>query len=300
MAKLLLKAYAKVNLGLKILDKRPDGYHNIESILQPINLFDIIELTGIPKGIEFSSNLPPYGKENICYKAADLFLKRANLETGVRINLKKQIWIGAGLGGGSSCAAQILQGMNKLFHSDKSERTGNPFDEKKLEELALILGSDIPFFLSKGFCEKNSPAYIQGRGEIITPLPPLTQPLWLVLIYPNFQISTKWAYSLVPICQSENVKNYLTKEIWDFKVLQALFLNGDIEGLANNLHNDFEQLVFQEYPGLKKIKLRLLDLGALGVSLTGSGSCIYGILKEKDEKFKEAFPGCDVKLVETI
>lgn len=265
-------------MGLKILDKRPDGYHNIESILQPINFFDTIELTEIPKGIEFSSNLPPYGKENICYKSAELFLKRANLKTGVRIKLKKQIWIGAGLGGGSSCSAQILQGMNKLL--------GVPFDEKELEELTLILGSDVPFFL------KNSPAYIQGRGEIITPLLPLTQPFWLVLIYPNFQISTKWAYS--------NVKNYLTKELWDFKVLQALFLNGDIEGLVSNLRNDFEQLVFQEYPKLKEIKLKLLDLGALGASLSGSGSCIYGILKEKNEKLKEAFPEFDVKLVETI
>ncbi|MCK4307463.1 4-(cytidine 5'-diphospho)-2-C-methyl-D-erythritol kinase [candidate division WOR-3 bacterium] len=286
MAKLLLKAYAKVNLGLKILGKRPDGYHNIESILQPINLFDTIELTEIPKGIEFSSNLPPYGKENICYKAAELFLKRANLKTGVCIKLKKQIWIGAGLGGGSSCSAQILQGMNKLFHSDKSERERNLFNEKELEELALILGSDVPFFL------KNSPAYIQGRGEVITPLPPLAHPIWLVLIYPNFQISTKWAYL--------NVKNYLTKELWDFKVLQALFLNSDIEGLASNLRNDFEQLVFQEYPKLKEIKIRLFELGASGASLSGSGSCIYGILKEKNEKLKEAFPEFDVKLVETI
>ncbi len=278
MTKLLLKAYAKINLGLKIIGKRPDGYHNIESILQPISFFDTIELTENSKGIEFSSDLPPYGNENLCYKAAELFLKQTNIKTGVCIKLKKQIWMGAGLGGGSSCAAQVLQGMNKLF--------GTPVDEKELDEFAITLGSDVPFFL------KNSPAYIQGRGEIITPLPPLSQPLWLVLIYPNFQISTKWAYL--------NIKNYLTKELWDFKVFKVLFLNSDIEDLASNLRNDFEQLVLQEYSELKRIKLKLLDLGALGASLSGSGSCIYGILNEKDRKFEEAFSEFKVRLVKTI
>jgi len=278
MAKLLLRAYAKVNLGLKILDKRPYGYHNIETILQPINFFDIIELTQKNTGIEFFSNLPPYEQENICYKSAELFLNHANLKTGVSIKLKKHVWMGAGLGGGSSCAAQILQGMNKLL--------GNPFTEKELEGLALTLGSDVPFFL------KKSPAYVQGRGEIVIPLPSLPKPLWFVLIYPNFQTSTRWAYS--------NVKNYLTKKSWEFKVLQALFLNGEVEDLARNLRNDFEELVFQKNPELQKIKLKLLNMGALGASLTGSGSCIYGIIRERDEKFEKAFSGFDVKIVETV
>ena len=274
-----LKAYAKVNFGLKILGKRKDGYHNIQSIFLPINFFDRIELTvgarcTVPLRIEFISNSPPYGKDNLCVKSAELFLKRTKITTAVKIRLDKQIWIGAGLGGGSSCAAKTLVGMNDLF--------GNPLTQEELLELALKIGSDVPFFIS------GIPSFVGGRGEIITPLPALAEPIWLVLVYPNFSVSTKWAYS--------KIGNYLTKEEWDFKVLQDLFIRGEIKGVANNLHNDFELLVFHKYPELQRVKEKLLELGALGATLTGSGSCVYGIF-EKEEQMEDMFPNYEVKVV---
>ncbi|MCK4352580.1 4-(cytidine 5'-diphospho)-2-C-methyl-D-erythritol kinase [candidate division WOR-3 bacterium] len=260
------RAYAKVNLGLKIIGKRPDGYHNIESIHQTINFFDELEFSQKEEGIELISDSPPYGKENICWKAAHLFLDYVTLKTGVKIKLKKQIWLGAGLGGESSCAAQTLLGLNKLFDT--------PLNSDSLFKLACTLGSDVPFFL------KGGTAIVKGRGEIIEPLPRPKSPIWLILVYPGFSISTAWAY--------KKIKNYLTKGKWDFKILIDNIKKGDIESLAKNLHNDFEELTFHKYPVLLKIKKKLLDLGALGASLSGSGSCVYGILRKREEaKFRD-------------
>ncbi|MDI6839547.1 MAG: 4-(cytidine 5'-diphospho)-2-C-methyl-D-erythritol kinase [bacterium] len=275
---MLLKAYAKVNLGLKIVGERPDGYHNIETIMQTINFFDELEISKNSHGIDFSSNCPPYGKENMCFKAANLFLTRMRIKTGVKINLTKQIWIGAGLGGGSSCAAKTLVGLNNLF--------GNLLSYDALFKLALELGSDVPFFLKGGI------AFIKGRGDIITPLPHLEAPLWFILVYPKFSISTAWAY--------KEVKNYLTKERCNFKISKNAILNGNIKELSQNLYNDFEQLVFQTYPKLQEIKENILKLGALGASLSGSGSCVYGILQERDIKLNKKFIGLDVKLVNAV
>lgn len=280
LTNLHLKAYAKINLGLKVLDKRPDGYHNIESIIQSIDFFDELEISPLKLGIEFISNIPPYGEENICFKAAELFLNSINFKTGVSIKLKKQIWQGAGLGGGSSCAAQTLIGMNKILDS--------PLKVDKLLELALKLGSDVPFFI------ENSPAVIRGRGEIIERLPYLTKPLYLVLVYPGFSISTKWAYEKI-----HNLKKLTNKQL-NINMAKVNFLNGNIEKLAKEVHNDFETVVFESHPELKSIKEKLIQAGSLGASLSGTGSCIYGIIKEMDKKFTELFPKFSVRLAKAI
>ncbi|MBI4721469.1 MAG: 4-(cytidine 5'-diphospho)-2-C-methyl-D-erythritol kinase [Candidatus Stahlbacteria bacterium] len=269
-----LKAYAKVNLGLKIIGKRADGYHNIQSIFLPIDFYDSIKLALCSAGVEFTSNLPPYGRDNLCVKSAELFFAETHIKSGIKIGLEKHIWIGAGLGGGSSCAAQILLGMNELFDY--------PLKQEELLALGLKIGSDVPFFI------RGVPALVEGRGEIITPLPHLPKPIWVALVYPNFPISTEWAYS--------KIGNYLTKEKWDFKILEQCFKMGDIRELACTLHNDFELVVFEKYPELKQIKEKLLDLGALGASVSGSGSCIYGIF-EKIDNLELLFPQYKVRIV---
>jgi len=286
---LKLKAYAKINLGLTVLDKRPDGYHNIETLIQHIDFFDEITLKPQKTDIDFISDSPPFGEENLCFKAAKLFFTTTGIKAGVSIKLKKHIWQGAGLGGGSSDAATILTGMNKLFDY--------PLKKNKLYELASQLGSDVPFFL------EEYPAIVKGRGEIIKRLPSLVKPMLIVLVYPDFQISTKWAYKEMDKIRCEkkltNRKNYTNK-------IRIKFFENDIKGIANSLYNDFERVVFKKYPKLLTVKENLLKEGAIGVSLSGSGSCMYGILKNKGidlptgkERFIRLFPKYYVNIVRT-
>lgn len=289
-----LKAYAKINLGLKVLDKRSDGYHNIETLIQRINFFDEIELKPQKTGINFISDSPPFGKENLCYKSAVLFFKETGIKKGISIKLKKYIWQGAGLGGGSSDAASVLTGMNELFDF--------PLKKRQLYEPALQLGSDVPFFI------EEYPAMVKGRGEIIKRLPPLNKPLLIFLVYPGFKIPTKWAYNEIDkirlksffINNLTNKKNYVN-------TLQMEFLKGDIGGIAKNLHNDFEGAVFKKYPEFLNIKERLLKAGAIGTLLSGSGSCFYGIfrtggtsLSAQRAGFIRLFPKYFVYIVKTI
>lgn len=280
--KCVLKAYAKVNLGLQVIGKRNDGYYNIHTIMQKIDFYDELTFTLNRKGIQFSANSPPHGKDNICYKAANLFLNATGTEGGVYIKLKKKIWIGGGLGGGSSDAASTLLGLNKLF--------GTPLNLQELYGLALSLGSDVPFFLNGSIAE------VRGRGEIISSLKPLAFRPNLILVYPKIPISTSWAY--------ENIENHLTKELCSLKILLEAISDSDLNRVANNLYNDFEKIVMIDYPILKKIKKRLYSLGALGVSLSGSGSCIYGILPHeyKENKLRDGLSDFDAetKITKTI
>ncbi|MDD5529397.1 MAG: 4-(cytidine 5'-diphospho)-2-C-methyl-D-erythritol kinase [bacterium] len=284
-----LKAYAKINLGLTVLDKRPDGYHNIETLIQHIDFFDEIELKSQKTGINFVSDSPPFGEENLCFKAAKLFLETTGIKTGISINLKKHIWQGAGLGGGSSDAASILTGMNKIFDY--------PLKRNKLYELASQLGSDVPFFI------EQYPAIVKGRGEIIKRLPFLTKPMLIVLICPDFQISTKWAYKEIDKIRFEKK---LTNKKNDVNKIRIKFFENDIEGIAKSLYNDFEKVVFKKYPELLTVREKLLKEGAIGVSLSGSGSCMYGILKNKGAslptgkaRFVKLFPKCYVNIART-
>lgn len=277
---IIIKAPAKLNIGLKILAKRADGYYNIQTIMVPIDFFDEIELQKIDKGIEFISSAPPYGEENLCYKAAKLFLDEVKKKGGVKIKLKKNIWIGAGLGGGSSCAAKTLIGINKLFN--------NVFGYEKLKTIASKIGSDVTFFL------KDEPAIVEGKGDIINYLPKLE--MNFILVYPNISISTKWAYS--------KIKGYLTKEN-NFDIIKTTYMNKDIKKLAENLFNEFELLVFDKYKEIKEIKEKIMKEDILGASLTGSGSCIYAIIEkykiyELNKRIKELFPTYKVKVVECI
>ncbi len=284
-----IRAYAKLNLGLRVKEKRPDGYHDIESIFQKIDFFDEIEIEPLIEGrnplpqIEFKTNVPPYGKDNICYKAAEIFFKETGIKKEISIKLKKNIWMGAGLGGGSSCGASTLKGLNEVF--------GEPLSS--LHKLALKLGSDVPFFLG-GSCE-----IVSGRGEVIEEIPSLPNlpdgsQVRFVLVYPKFAISTGWAY-LAYRQTGKNLKKRLTGSSVSIKKLLSFWGKGDIKGIGENLFNDFEPLVMKEYPVLKKIKERLFSLNLLGVSLTGSGSCIYGII-DREYDFKKLFQDMDVEM----
>jgi 4-diphosphocytidyl-2-C-methyl-D-erythritol kinase len=254
-----LASYAKINLFLRILARRPDGYHTIETLFQTITLHDDIQLTPrSDRTVRISCTHPqvPVDERNLCHRAARLLQQATGCGQGVDITIIKRIPVGAGLGGGSSNAAITLLGLNRLWE------TGLEFAQ--LVPLAGQLGSDIPFFL------KGGTAFATGRGEVITWLPDW-RGAWVVVVYPGFPISTAWAY--------KNLNLGLTKRKKRFKIIR-LQHNCDFS-CTEKYGNDFEPLVFEKYPALQACRERLAGLGARTALLSGSGSSLYGVFPSR-------------------
>jgi 4-diphosphocytidyl-2-C-methyl-D-erythritol kinase len=255
-------APAKLNLGLQILGKRPDGFHDLVSIFQSISLCDRLTFGEGEKGqMEFSCDDPdlPKGPDNLVCRAVDLFRKVTGTARGVRIHLEKRIPHGAGLGGGSSDAAAVLTALNQLW--------AGGLTLKELQEIGLELGSDVPFFMRRGT------ALVRGRGERLRYIPWRTNPIYL-LVSPVFRISTAWAFA--------NYKKPLTE-----KGGYATFLNSvnpdelSISELFRHLQNDFLPLVLQTYPEAVDILDHLQNSGALAASMSGSGSTMFGVYEDQ-------------------
>ncbi len=255
------KAFAKVNFGLSVLDKREDGYHNIESIFQKVDFYDEIFVNKTEGDIAFETNIPPFGDKNICYGATASFFEASGLKGGAEVRLEKKIWQGSGLGGASADTAEVLKALNKVF--------GYPLTEETLLDIALSLSSDAPFFFN------GNTALVSGRGEQITPLE-LKNPVYLVLVYPGFEIDTPWAYRSLDR-QEERQKGDVRRLIGSLRA-------GDIESFASSLYNDFEAVVFKRYPRLGEIKDNLISNGCLGASLSGSGSVVYGVTNDRGDE----------------
>lgn len=262
--KIKIAAPAKINLFLEILGKRPDGYHEIETVMQGIGLCDYLYLENHNKDIEFTCSNPKLslGEDNLVLKAVRLFQKESGVFRGVRIHLDKKIPVGAGLGGGSSDAAAALFGLNKLWQVG--------YDEKKLMTLAAKLGSDTPFFVS------GNTAICRGRGEEVTPYP-LPVKYTYIIIYPRFEVSTATVY--------KNFKIVLTKNLKDVNFLLQSLSSGSPEKLGTCLYNRLEEIVFRLYPDIERIKKTLAKFDFCGILLSGSGSALYGLCKgERDSK----------------
>lgn len=259
-------APAKVNLFLEVLNKRKDGYHNIESIMQSINLKDKLSIKKINSSkIRILSNnkFIPHNKNNLCFKAAELLLKQMKIKQGVEIKIEKKIPLKAGLAGGSSDASATLQGLNLLFQLD--------LKRKELQELGKKIGADVPFCILGGL------AKVEGIGEILTLFPSLPS-LWFVLIKPNIDINTKKIYHLLD-----------RKKISTYKSINFI-IDGikkkSIDIIRKNLFNKLEQIVFPEYLQLKKTKKIMEELGCENVLMSGSGSVLFSLFKEKKEAEK--------------
>lgn len=253
-----LKAWAKVNIGLKILGKREDGFHNIETTMTTINLADIIQFEKTEAGISLdapSLDLPV--AENLCYRAAELFFKRFEIKQGVHMKLIKNIPVGGGLGGGSSDAACVLNGLAQLF--------GLSASYEELFVLSKELGSDVPFFL------KGGAAYVRGRGDELKyfKLPRMS----LVIYYPGYPISTKWAYE-------EYDRMALTPQPEMNRITEEPGKKKKKKRIDFKIQNDFEKVVFNKHPDLLDIKTQLLAAGAFLISLSGSGSCLFTVVDE--------------------
>jgi 4-diphosphocytidyl-2-C-methyl-D-erythritol kinase len=255
-----MKAFGKVNIGLNILDKREDGYHNIETIFAPIDICDSIDLFESDEiVIETNLDYLPTDERNICYKAAKILRDKYQPDEGVHIKLIKKIPIGAGLGGGSSDAAAVLNELNKMW------KLNLLYDE--LFKIALSLGSDVPYFLKEGM------AYALGRGEELTYIG-LKLPYYIVVVYPNLSVSTKWAYEKYKEKENSKLVEYN-------KLIQLAIKEPAI--FREKFINDFEEIVFKRYAGLISIKNVLYEKNALFASLSGSGSALFGFyLNEKD------------------
>jgi 4-diphosphocytidyl-2-C-methyl-D-erythritol kinase len=254
---------AKINLGLHITEKRPDGFHNLETVFFPVGWSDALEIAETDTFQFSTSGIAISGdpEMNLVVKAYRLLQEDFNLPA-LKIHLHKQIPFGAGLGGGSSDAAFMLKLLNKSFNLG--------LDEKELLEYAAVLGSDCPFFIL------NKPVFATGRGEVMQEIDVRLNGMFILLVKPPVEVSTAKAFQLV-VPQKP-------------KVSLPELLSFPVQEWEGKVSNQFEQSVFQQYPGLEEIKRKLYDLGAVYASMSGSGSCIFGLFNEIPEQYKDLFP----------
>lgn len=263
MNKLILKSPAKLNLYLDVLKKRPDGYHDIRTIFEKIALFDRITLRKEKKGIRITTNDPrlPLGSGNIAYKAAKAVFGKAGFTGGVSIDIKKAIPVAAGLGGGSSNAACVLAGLNRLYDLGISPAG--------LVNIGKTLGADVPFFLYG-----HNFALGTGRGDEIAPIKSNII-IWHIIVSFNFGVATKSVYN------DPNLR--LTPRAVDVKMSVRSIKKNDIENLATSLYNRLEQVVLQRIKVVGLVKALLLEEGAYSAILSGSGPTLFGITRTRKE-----------------
>lgn len=253
---------AKINLFLDILRKRPDGYHDVRTLLVPIDIYDTITIERTIFGINVSCDVPgvPEDNRNLAYKTAELFMNIAGINSGVKISIQKTIPVAAGLGGGSGNAAATLLAMDRLF--------GNPLPQEELFALGAKLGADVPFFI------ENKPVYAVGRGDEFISQVELPC-IHIVLVNPKFEVSTAWAYGNLSLCEDlscDRVKCMLTS------------INSP-EDAALLMRNSLEEPVIRKYPVIAKIKDDLKSAGAISALMSGSGPTVFGIFKNQQSAF---------------
>ncbi|MFQ6611617.1 MAG: 4-(cytidine 5'-diphospho)-2-C-methyl-D-erythritol kinase [Fidelibacterota bacterium] len=257
MNPIVRRSFSKINIGLRVLNTRTDGYHNIETVYQELDFSDKIVFKKAADGCHITSNVNwiPVDETNTCHRAYEVLKSHFPELGGVVIRLNKEVPVGAGLGGGSANAAVTLKTLSKIFQLDCSA------DE--LVQIGLLIGADVPFFINGGT------QVGEGIGDRLTPLNNFVNGVYLLVI-PSFSISTAWAY--------QAVKNILetSGQMSNF----ARFFSGEISALKI-FKNDFEKIVIPAYPEIGTIKQKLLDSGAGFASLSGSGSTVFGIFDDE-------------------
>lgn len=268
LSEVTVKCYAKINLTLDILDKRPDGYHNLRSVMQSISLADILLIRRTDGNeIEVTSDSAdiPSGRDNTVYKAAELFRSAVGVKDGIFIAIEKHIPHQAGMGGGSSDTAGALLGLNLIF--------GSPLSKDDLIMIAAKIGSDVPYFIIGGT------AMVSGKGEIVERLPDVPR-LDLAVVKPEIGVPTAWAYQR--LAEMDRLKSSEATEV----IVEAIY-NRDRKSVIESLSNDFDDIVAAEFPVIAEIRERLTTLGAEKSMLSGSGAAVFGIFEEKEDA-KEA------------
>ena len=269
-----LRAYAKINLGLDVLRRREDGYHDVKMIMQTIQMYDMLEMEKSEKpGIHLTTNLSyiPVNENNLVYKAAKLLMDQYGIEEGITINLNKFIPVAAGMAGGSSDAAATLVGVNIMFQLGLTRQ--------QLMELGVKIGADVPY------CVMRGTALAEGIGEKLTVLPPMP-PCYVLIGKPGISVSTKFVYTnlnLGPDTHHPDIDG----------MIQALEKR-DLYGITDRMENVLEKVTIPEYPVIETIKNHMKAHGAVNAMMSGSGPTVFGIFDDKEkaeyacEKLKES------------
>lgn len=256
---MLLKAYAKINLSLDVIGKREDGYHLLRMIMQNIDLYDVIELEEIDCGIklECDKSYVPTDERNIAYKAAELFIKKYDLDLGIKISIIKNIPVSAGLAGGSTDAAAVLLGMRDMFRPEISD--------KELMEQGVSIGADIPY------CIVGGTALCEGIGEKITRLNSFKDNI-LIVVKPPFGVSTKDVYQKLDI---KKIKIHPSTE-----TLINAIKEKNLKFISKNMKNVLENVTLRKHPVIRQIKKEMIDMGAIGSIMSGSGPTVFAFFED--------------------
>lgn len=269
MEQIKLKSRAKINLSLDVIGKRSDGYHEVEMVMQQIDLYDYITINERNDSeIKIITNCEyiPKNSTNIAYKAADKLRSVASISKGVDIHIDKHIPVAAGLAGGSSNAAAVLKGLNKLWRLDLSD--------KELMDIGVTIGADIPFCILGGI------ALAEGIGEKLTPIDSNIKNTWIVLAKPPISVSTKEVYEGLNLSKIKNRPN-TTNLINSIK-------NGNLYSVSNNMGNVLETVTEEKYSIITEIKRKMMEYNSLGSMMSGSGPTVFGIYKNY-ERAKSAY-----------
>jgi 4-diphosphocytidyl-2-C-methyl-D-erythritol kinase len=274
-----LRAPAKINLCLRVLGRRPDGYHELESVFQMVGLYDEVVLRPRRRGISVDVEGVdlPHGSGNLAYDAAVALAREAGGVRGVSIHLAKQIPLGAGLGGGSSDAAAVLIGLNRLWRL----RWPRP----RLAALGAALGSDVPFFFF------GPTAWVTGRGEHVAPAPSLRPstsgpwPCWAVLVNPGFPVSTQWAFQALDQAVGGTIRKTIRLTNGG-SIYRMGRLSVASPASVRSMANDLERVSVARYPVIEEIKAQLLKAGAVAARMSGSGPTVFGLFATRAEAAK--------------
>lgn len=262
-----IKAYAKINLGLDVVRRLPNGYHEVKMIMQNVGIYDELTLTKIPGGITMTTDSAelPTDENNLVYKAAKLMLTEYDITEGVRIHLDKNIPIAAGMAGGSTDAAAVMKGINELFDLN--------LPMTRLMELGVRIGADVPY------CIMGGTALAEGIGEVLTALPPIPK-CHILVAKPDINVSTKFVYEHL---DAAGVTHHP-----DIDGMRDAIQDGNLQGILERMENVLETVTIPAHPIIHTIKNRMLTLGAAGSLMSGSGPTVFGIFTD-DTTAKKAF-----------
>ena len=261
MNRISLKAMAKINLGLDVVGKRPDGYHELRMVMQMINLYDKVNIEKTPKnGIQVETNLSflPVNENNIVYKAAKLLMDEFHIQDGVKISLEKHIPVAAGMAGGSSDGAAVLFGMNRLFNLRLNKR--------ELMARGVRLGADVPY------CLLRTTALSEGIGEILTTLKPMPN-CTIVVAKPAVSVSTKTVFGKLKL---DEIRQHP-----DIDAIVRAINDGNLGAIADHMGNVLETVTIRDYPVIGEIKELMKTMGARGALMSGSGPTVFGIFDDE-------------------
>ena len=262
-----LQAFAKINLGLDVLGKREDGYHEVRMIMQTIRMYDQLDMRkSVEPGIHLTTNKKyiPVDENNLVWRAAKLMMDTCGIIEGVSIHLHKVIPVAAGMAGGSSDAAATLVGMNRLFHCGLSK--------EKLMELGVQIGADVPY------CVLRGTALAEGIGEKLTVLPPMPD-CWILIGKPGISVSTKYVYTTLDL-NTDTVHPDIVR-------MKKALEDGNLYGITERMGNVLQDVTIPAYPEVERIKEQMKTLGAVNAMMSGSGPTVFGIF-DNEEKAQKA------------